>query len=59
MADPIILSAAAIATLVATKALEKIGGTLSDKLWSQAEMFIVALRKSVLRDKSDRIKAQL
>jgi predicted metal-dependent hydrolase len=45
MADPITLSAAAIATLIATKALEKTGGTLSDKLWSQAEKFIAALRK--------------
>ncbi|TVP66045.1 MAG: hypothetical protein EA342_12805, partial [Leptolyngbya sp. LCM1.Bin17] len=43
--EPVSLTAAAIATLVATKAFEKTGEKLSDSVWNLVSGFLTALRK--------------
>jgi hypothetical protein len=43
--EPVSLTAAAIATLVATKAFEKTGEKLSDGVWNLVANFLTALRK--------------
>ncbi|WOD39072.1 hypothetical protein [Nodosilinea sp. E11] len=43
--EPVSLTAAAIATLVATKAFEKTGEKLTDSVWTLVSNFLTALRK--------------
>jgi hypothetical protein len=43
--EPVSLTAAAIATLVATKAFEKTGEKLSDSVWNLVSSFLATLRK--------------
>ncbi len=43
--EPVSLTAAAIATLVATKAFEKTGEKLTDRLWNLVSSFLATLRK--------------
>ena len=45
MTDPITLSAATIATLIATKAFEKTGEQLSDKVWGLVGNFVTSLKR--------------
>ena len=45
MTDPVTLSAATIATLIATKAFEKTGEQLSEKVWGLVENFLTSLKR--------------
>lgn len=45
MSDPVTLSVAAIATLIATKAFEKTGEQLSEKVWGLVENFLTSLKR--------------
>lgn len=45
MTDPVTLSAATIATLIATKAFEKTGEQLSEKVWDLTGNFLKSLKR--------------
>ncbi|MDJ0595195.1 MAG: hypothetical protein QNJ72_35320 [Pleurocapsa sp. MO_226.B13] len=45
MTDPVTLSAATIATLIATKAFEKTGEQLSEKVWELVANFLKSLKR--------------
>ncbi len=45
MTDPVTLSAAAIATLIATKAFEKTGEQLSEQVWDLVGNFLTSLKR--------------